>query len=77
MFQTIILQKIKTSAMCLVLILTILSAAISQVQAAGTNQNDLGYNTDLPTHTQSCPNNVTQWYVATLFWYPDWGIRCG
>ena len=36
--------KIKTSAMCLVLILTILSAAISQVQAAGTNQNDLGYN---------------------------------
>ena len=38
--------------MCLVLILTILSAAISQVQAAGTNQNDLGYNTDLPnTHS--------------------------
>ena len=34
---------------------TLLSAGISQVQAAGSNQNDLGYNTDLPSTSSFAP----------------------
>ena len=47
--------KTKTFAMCLLLLVTLLSAGVSQVQAAGSNQNDLGYNTDLPGTSSLAP----------------------
>ena len=47
--------KTKTFAMCLLLMVTLLSAGVSQVQAAGSNQNDLGYNTDLPGTSSLAP----------------------
>ena len=63
--------------MCLVLILTALSAAIGSVQAAGTNQNDINSGTDLPNTHSIAPTMSLNGMSPLLFWYPDWGTRVG
>jgi len=50
--------------------MTLLSAVISEVQAAGSNQNDLGYNTDLPDTQSLAPtmslNGMSPHYSGIL-----------